>query len=51
MNNQLTTAPKAILSLSCIENMLKDGEIGEWEYIDLLKRYIARREKSMKEGN
>ena len=35
----------------CIENMLKDGEIGEWEYIDLLKRYIARREKSMKEGN
>jgi hypothetical protein len=51
MKNQLTNLPKANLTLSRIEDMLKDQEIGEWEYIDLLKRYIARREKAMKEGN
>jgi len=38
------------LSLARIETMFQDGIVSEFEYLDLLKKYIARRERAMKEG-
>lgn len=39
---------KQHMSLSQIEALFQDGIVSEFEFLDLLKRYIARREKAKK---
>ena len=38
------------LTLARIETMFQDGLVSEFEYLDLLRKYIACRERAMKEG-
>jgi hypothetical protein len=42
-----TTKMKTKLTVKQIEAMFQNGMISEMEYLDLLKKYIALREKAM----